>query len=90
MEQAVLGLGIKPDCLLIDGKIKLNLSCYKECIIRGDSRSLSIAAASIVAKVVRDSIMFKLDEAYPEYDFRRHKGYGTKRHLFLLKKFGHT
>ncbi len=88
MEQAVLGLGIKPDYLLIDGKINLDIPCHKECIIRGDGRSLSIAAASIVAKVVRDSIMFKLDKVYPNYDFKCHKGYGTKRHLFLLRRFG--
>lgn len=88
MEQAVAGLGIKPDCILIDGRIELGLPFHKECIIRGDSRSLSIAAASIVAKVVRDSIMLEFDRRYPQYGFRYHKGYGTERHLFLLKNFG--
>lgn len=88
MEEAVLGLGIKPDCLLIDGRINLDLPFYKKCIIRGDSKSMSIAAASIVAKVVRDTIMSTYDGTYPEYEFRRHKGYGTLRHRSLLRNLG--
>ena len=88
MEQAVLGLGIKPDYLLIDGRMKLNLPFRKECIIRGDSRSISIAAASIVAKVVRDAIMLEFDKIYPQYGFKYHKGYGTRKHFFVLKNFG--
>jgi len=88
MEQAVRGLGIKPDYLLIDGKINLNLPIRKECIIRGDSRSISIAAASIVAKVVRDSMMFEFDRRYPQYGFKFHKGYGTQKHCLLLRSFG--
>lgn len=88
MEQAVRGLGIKPDYLLIDGKIDLNLPIRKECIIRGDSRSISIAAASIVAKVVRDSMMFEFDRQYPQYGFKSHKGYGTQKHRLLLRSFG--
>ncbi|NQU74280.1 MAG: ribonuclease HII [Candidatus Omnitrophica bacterium] len=88
MEQAVRGLGIKPDYLLIDGKINLNLPIRKECIIRGDSRSISIAAASIVAKVVRDSMMFEFDRRYPQYGFKFNKGYGTQKHCLLLRSFG--
>jgi ribonuclease HII len=88
MKTAILGLGIKPDCVLIDGKIKLDLPFYKECIIKGDSKSLSIAAASIVAKELRDAIMLKYDELYPQYRFKNHKGYGTRRHMQLLKDFG--
>lgn len=88
MEQAVRGLGVKPDCLLIDGKIELNLPCHKKCIVKGDSKSLSIAAASIVAKVVRDSIMLLYHKTYPQYDFRYHKGYGTRRHFLALRNFG--
>jgi len=88
MKESALGLGIKLDCVLIDGNIKLDLPCHKECIIRGDSKSLSIAAASIVAKVVRDSIMMGYDKIYPQYGFRYHKGYGTKRHMASLKNFG--
>jgi len=88
MEQAVAGLGIKPDYLLIDGKINLNSPVRRECIIRGDSRSISIAAASIVAKVVRDSMMFEFDRQYPKYGFKSHKGYGTQKHQSLLRNFG--
>ena len=88
MEAAVLGLGVKPDCLLIDGNIQLDLPFYQESIIRGDSKSISIAAASIVAKVTRDAIMLKFDKQFPQYGFRQHKGYGTKQHLCALKTFG--
>lgn len=88
MEQAVSRMGIKPDCLLIDGNIKLNLPFHQEGIIRGDSKSVSIAAASIIAKVVRDSLMLKFDAIYPRYGFRYHKGYGTEKHISALKLFG--
>jgi len=88
MECAVMGLGVEPDCVLIDGTVTLRLPYYSKCIVRGDSRSLSIAAASIIAKVVRDSIMFELDRSYPQYGFRFHKGYGTVRHLSSLMHFG--
>lgn len=88
MEQAVLNLGMEPDCLLIDGNIKLNLPFHQESIIKGDSKSISIAAASIVAKVVRDSLMLELDRVYPQYGFRYHKGYGTKKHISALRNFG--
>ncbi len=88
MCQAVMGLGVAPDCVLIDGNMRLDLPFYQKSIIRGDSKSLSIAAASIVAKVVRDSIMSKYDRVYSQYEFRRHKGYGTKLHFALLKDHG--
>ncbi|MCX5716125.1 MAG: ribonuclease HII [Candidatus Omnitrophica bacterium] len=88
MKQAVLGLGIKPDCLLVDGNMDMYLPYHSVYIIRGDSRSLSVAAASIIAKVTRDHIMLELDKKYPRYEFSRHKGYGTFRHVSLLKKFG--
>lgn len=88
MKKAVFGLGIKPDCLLVDGKMNLELPYYSEYIIRGDSRSLSVAAASIVAKVTRDHMMIELDEKYPRYGFKRHKGYGTSVHLSALKNLG--
>lgn len=88
MEKAVLGLGIRPDCLLIDGNIKLELPVYQRGIIRGDSKSISIACASIVAKVTRDSLMLKFDKLFPQYGFRYHKGYGTRKHLSALKNFG--
>ena len=57
-------------------------------IIKGDSKSISIAAASILAKVTRDSIMYQYDEMYPEYGFKSHKGYGTKEHYEAIKKYG--
>lgn len=88
MEQAVTGLGIEPDCLLIDGNITLNLPFHQEGIIKGDSKSISIAAASIIAKVVRDSLMLQFDTLYPQYGFRYHKGYGTRKHMSALKLFG--
>lgn len=88
MSEAVLRLGIRPDCVLIDGNIRLDLPFRQECIVRGDSKSLSIAAASIVAKVVRDNIMLKMDARYPQYGFSRHKGYGTKAHIDALRDYG--
>lgn len=74
---------------LIDGK-NMNLEIpYKfRCIVAGDKRSLSISAASIVAKVVRDRIMHTYDKIYPSYGFRQHKGYGTAQHILNLKRFG--
>ena len=59
-------------------------------IIKGDAKSITIAAASVLAKVTRDKIMYKLDELYPQYELRRHKGYPTKRHLELLRLYGPT
>jgi ribonuclease HII len=88
MEEAVLGLGMRPDCVLIDGNIRLGLPFHQEGIVRGDSKSISIAAASIVAKVVRDGLMLKFDAAYPQYGFSRHKGYGTRHHISALRLFG--
>lgn len=88
MERAVCNLGIKPDLLLIDGRLKLNLPHVQKSIIRGDSKSLSIAAASIIAKVIRDSIMLDFHTIYPKYKFNLHKGYGTRTHIKLLKKHG--
>jgi ribonuclease HII len=88
MEEAVLGLGIRPDYLLIDGRIRLDLPLRQEGIIKGDTKSVSIAAASIVAKVVRDDLMSRFDAIYPQYGFIRHKGYGTRRHIAALRSFG--
>jgi ribonuclease HII len=77
--------------LLIDGRIRLKQSPFPQrSIIRGDSISLSIAAASILAKVTRDQIMITLDKSYPGYEFASHKGYGTERHRMILKKLGPT
>ncbi|MDD5449961.1 MAG: ribonuclease HII [Candidatus Omnitrophica bacterium] len=88
MERAVLGLGIKPDYLLIDGRISLNLPIRQQGIVKGDGKSLSIAAASIVAKVARDAMMLEFDGKYPKYMFARHKGYCTRQHVFLLREIG--
>lgn len=88
MEESVLGLGVEPEYLLIDGEITLKLPFRQHHIIKGDSKSLSIAAASIVAKFVRDSIMLRFDRIYPTYGFRWHKGYCTKVHIQALRNFG--
>ncbi len=88
MEIAVTNLTPRPDYLLIDGNIRTSLLIPQETVVRGDSRCCSIAAASIIAKVIRDSIMDDYHNIYPEYNFNKHKGYPTKEHLESLKKFG--
>ena len=75
-------------CLLVDGNLKLGLPYTTVNITKGDSRSLSIAAASIVAKVIRDRIMAFYDKVYPEYGFLRHKGYCTKAHIEAIRRHG--
>ena len=88
MHEALLKLETMPDYVIVDGKMKLATKCPIRCIPKGDSKSLSIAAASIIAKVTRDRIMYKYDTTYPQYGFSRHKGYGTKAHMAALKKHG--
>jgi ribonuclease HII len=89
MEMAVSDLRAAPDHLLIDGiSTPRGISCPKTLIIRGESHSLSIACASIVAKVTRDLIMTYYDAIYPEYGFARHKGYGTRSHYSALSVLG--
>jgi len=88
MELAVYDLGVKPDFLLIDGNIHPELPHPKATIIDGESHSISIACASIIAKVTRDFIMSYYDILYPEYGFARHKGYGTKLHFLAIRRFG--
>lgn len=75
-------------CVLVDGNLRLNLPYRMVRILEGDSKSFSIAAASIVAKVTRDSIMDSYDKTYPVYGFLRHKGYGTKFHIDAIKRHG--
>jgi len=87
MERAVLGLRIDPDMLLIDA-LTIDLDTPQIGIIDGDAQSLSIAAASIIAKVHRDRIMAELDRSDPAYGFGRHKGYGVPAHLAALAKHG--
>ena len=88
MLQAALAITPPPDFLLVDGFAIRGATIPQLRLIRGDSRSLSIAAASIVAKVTRDRIMNTLDAQYPGYGFARHKGYGTKEHIEALNRLG--
>jgi len=90
MEKSVNALGVKPDFILVDGNLKLNLPQKRLNIIGGDAKSLSIACASIIAKVTRDRIMVMYDKIYPAYGFKAHKGYGTKRHFAAIAKYGPT
>jgi ribonuclease HII len=89
MLTALVGLTIKPDFLLIDA-LKLNAPYPQESIVKGDSKSISIAAASIIAKVTRDRIMKQIGEEYPQYGFSRHMGYGTKEHMKAIEEYGIT
>ena len=88
MRQAIDGLGITPDMLLVDAVTIPNVSIRQTGIIKGDAKSVSIAAASIVAKVTRDRMMKEYDIIYPGYDFAKNKGYGTKAHIEGIKKQG--
>ena len=87
MLEAVNSLSVKPEHLLIDA-VKLNTSIPQTSIIKGDAKSESIAAASIIAKVTRDRMMVELDKIHPEYDFKHNKGYGTKKHIEAIRKYG--
>ena len=87
MNIALDKLNVKPDYILTDA-MKLEREVEVLPIIHGDALSLSIAAASVIAKVTRDNIMKELSEKYPEYEFEKHKGYPTKKHLELIKKYG--
>jgi len=88
MRGAYEGLGIKCDIALIDGNQKPGLPCEERTIVKGDAKSISIAAASILAKVSRDRYMREVDEKYPEYQFAKHKGYGTKLHYEMIAEHG--
>lgn len=90
MRKALLSLSPQPDAVLIDAMPLKNLPFYTISLVRGDSLSASIAAASVVAKVTRDRIMAQLDEKYPRYGFSKHKGYGTKEHLDAILEYGIT
>lgn len=87
MIEAVNNLNVKPEHLLIDA-VKLNIDIPQTSIIKGDAKSESIAAASIIAKVTRDRMMIELDKLHPEYDFKHNKGYGTKKHIEAIEKYG--
>ena len=88
MQDAIGGLYVKPDFVLVDAVKGLKLDVPYLPIIKGDALSYNIACASILAKVSRDRLMLEFDEMYPEYNFKKHKGYGTKEHIENLKKFG--
>ncbi len=88
MKRAIKSLAVKPDFALIDGNKTPDLDIPSLAVVKGDSRSESIAAASIIAKVSRDRLMTELAEKYPEYQFEKHKGYGTKLHREMLLKYG--
>lgn len=88
MEKAVEKLSVKPDILLVDGNDNISFDIPSEYIIKGDAKSHSIAAASIIAKVTRDRYMVEMADVYPEYSFEKHKGYGTKVHMEAIREHG--
>lgn len=88
MVKSIRGLNVTPDVVLIDA-VKLDGLDIEECpIIKGDAKSYNIACASILAKVYRDHLMINLSEKYPEYNFKKHKGYGTAEHIKAIKEYG--
>ena len=88
MEQAVARMDVRPDLVLVDGNRSPGLPLPVKTVVKGDSLSASIAAASILAKVTRDRFMEQMDQVYPQYGFAVHKGYGTKRHYEALREYG--
>lgn len=88
MENAVKDLNAAPDYVLIDGNDNIPIDFPYTYIVKGDAKSQSIAAASILAKVSRDRLMKELDADYPQYGFGKHKGYGTKAHMEAIQKYG--
>ena len=89
MKRAVENLETTPDFVIIDGnKTPDALPVESECVVKGDAKSMSIAAASVLAKVTRDRLMLELVEKYPQYEFNKHKGYGTKLHCEKLLEYG--
>ena len=89
MNRAIEGLQVKPDFALIDGKrVPKGIKIPCETVVKGDAKSSSIAAASILAKVTRDRLLLEYDKEYPQYNFKKHKGYGTKEHTDLILEYG--
>ena len=88
MREAVEGLSVKADIALIDGNQKPGLSIEERTLVKGGAKSISIAAASILSKVTRDRYCLEMDEKYPEYQFAKHKGYGTKLHYEMIAQYG--
>lgn len=90
MRQAIVGLKVVPEILLNDAVTIPEIDIRQIPIIKGDAKSVSIAAASVLAKVTRDHMMVEYDKLYPEYGFAKHKGYGTAAHIAAIKEFGPT
>ena len=90
MKRAYTAMNVECAVALIDGNFAPSIACKTTCVIKGDSRSLSIAAASILAKVTRDRMMDELAKEYPLYGFESHAGYGTPKHLTALHTYGAT
>lgn len=89
MNRSIDGLSVKPDYALIDGnRVPKGIKVPCETVVKGDAKSASIAAASILAKVTRDRLLLEYDSEYPQYNFKKHKGYGTKEHTDLILKHG--
>lgn len=88
MKRAVEAMGVEPDLVLVDGNRKPGTGFAEETLVKGDAKSISIAAASILAKVSRDRYMKELAERHPEYKFEQHKGYGTKLHYEMIEQYG--
>ena len=88
MRRAIDGLGVKADFAIIDGNIARDFQIPARAVVKGDSKSMSIAAASVLAKVARDRLCLELDREYPQYGIAKHKGYGTKEHMDALRKYG--
>lgn len=88
MAEAVNNLTLKPELVIVDGNQQLPLNIQQLTLVKGDTRSISVAAASVIAKVTRDKLMYVYGNLYPAYNFKQHKGYPTKEHLSLIKEFG--
>ncbi|SFC40214.1 ribonuclease HII [Ruminococcus albus] len=90
MKRSVEAMKTKPDICLIDGNKTPDLECDTIAVVKGDAQSQAIAAASILAKVARDRYMLEMAEKYPEWQFEKHKGYGTKLHYQMIDKYGES
>lgn len=89
MNRAMEALSVKPDFALIDGnRVPAGIQVPCETVVKGDAKSASIAAASILAKVTRDRLLLEYDKKYPNYNFKKHKGYGTKEHYEAIRQYG--
>lgn len=88
MNRAIAGLGVVPELALIDGNRAAGVEYNTRCVVGGDGKCADIAAASIIAKVTRDWLMYQLDRQYPGYGFAKHKGYGTAAHYAAIREYG--